>query len=207
MKKIVLRHFQVNYTWFFKEPAGRHWTQPGEIQLEYPPDPNLQTPALVKRVDILNCWQAETDKELQILKYGWRIEYEGTEKADSLTEEKVNEITIEAPTCHPNIFQHLLCLPSILKCFIPFTFHSNPWAKNNYPAAHGGGRRGEIACQSYWGCGKDKIGTQFRLNPKWAHKLCTLLPLLTKSSGEPLKGFKLEWSDQIHSERLCGSWT
>lgn len=70
-------------------------------------------------------------------------------------------------------------------------------------------RRGEIACQSYWGCGKDKIGTQFRLNSKWAHKLCTLLPLLTKAArGSHWKVFKLR-SEVIRftPERLCGSWT
>lgn len=77
-KKIVLRHFQVNYTWFFKNTC--RGTEPSLVNpVRISSDPNLQTPALVKHVDILNCWLSPS-KELQILKYGWRIEYEGTER-------------------------------------------------------------------------------------------------------------------------------
>lgn len=159
-KKIVLRHFQVNYTWFFKNTC--RGTEPSLVNpVRISSDPNLQTPALVKHVDILNCWLSPKQRNSKFLNMAGGIEYEGTEGSWKSHWRKGKWNNYEAPTCHPNIFFSTCFVPSILKCFIPFTFTATRWAKNNYPATHGGGRRGEIACQSYWGCGKDKIGTQF----------------------------------------------
>lgn len=77
-KKIVLWHFQVNYTWFCMNTC--RGTEPSLVNpVRISSDPNLLTPALVKHMDILNCWLSPS-KELQILKYGWRIDYEGTER-------------------------------------------------------------------------------------------------------------------------------
>ena len=72
-------------------------------------------------------------------------------------------------------------------------FTATHWTKNNYPATHGGGKERwnhlSILLRLWQRQNRNPVQIKSK---KWAHKLCTLLPLLTKAArGSHWKVFKL----------------